>query len=533
MLSLISFLTYARTLGNGLTGRDLPGLLLKFKEASLVELFSQGLPDEVGSFYRPFAALTFQLNFRWFGLDALGYHLTDLMVHVFVVLALYAFLRAALPMRREVALLAGGIMALHPAAVEVIPNISHRMDALVTLFVLLALWCVARLPFEAVSPRRFRFLYLLSLLWLVLAMLSKEVGFIGFLLIGSYWFLLGRAPSLWLRARAAALAMLPYAFVTVVLFWWRAQVLNGAGMLTLGGFAAAPGDWLKQRTSDFINYVWFLLAPQSLYPGAFDENQLGFFLRANTLQILILGIGIGSLLLLWWTRRHLSAYRWQLTNGERMALFAVLWLLIPFLLYAVTLFRFRYIYFSIPPFAILIAFVTVALASAYDAAAARSPHRERTAAGLQVMVYGVGLFACLILLGQLLYLSPLVQAYDNFYDSGQGARALIASFEANEKEFRTASAITVQNLPDPQWEPSWTKPQPRELSHLWVPAFYRLVIGDTTPKWCVASFVKSNRAAAPVEFVRYADGQVRITYSAADTAARTTFKGCCQSTFCK
>ncbi|HJN75398.1 MAG TPA: hypothetical protein QGF58_15830 [Myxococcota bacterium] len=113
------------------------------------------LTDGVGganaNFFRPTANLHFKLLRTLFGDWALGWQAWDLGLHLACVVLLGLVVRAAGGGPRT-ALLAGGLAALHPLGVEVVPAVARNIDLLLSLLVLgsaLALlrgrWVVAAL----------------------------------------------------------------------------------------------------------------------------------------------------------------------------------------------------------------------------------------------------------------------------------------------------------------------------------------------------------------------------------------------------
>jgi hypothetical protein len=98
---------------------------------------------------------------------------------------------------------------------------------------------------------------------------------------------------------------------------------------------------------------------------------------------------------------------------------------------------------------------------------------------------------------------------------------------------KAAESIVVENLPVPRWRASWTNPQPRELENIWVPAYYRLVTGDTEPEWCVKSTVLSGDYFVPFDTVTDAKGEYQILFKSPANGEHVSYQGCCQEFFCK
>lgn len=123
--------------------------------------------------YRPVIPFTFWVNFRLFGLNPFGYHLTNLIFHFANVLLIYQlvvtldktsdrYLRSILPF------IGAAIYALLPFS-EAVSWIDGRYDVFVTFFYLLSL-----LTYFASKIKNRSFLKLFSLISFILALLSKE-----------------------------------------------------------------------------------------------------------------------------------------------------------------------------------------------------------------------------------------------------------------------------------------------------------------------------------------------------------------------
>lgn len=98
--------------------------------------------------YQPFAWLTLAADHSLWGLDARGYHVTNVVIHALTTLALLAFARRFLDAwhrgwsarrRAWAATLAAALFALHPLRCESVCWITERRDVLSGLFFVLAL----------------------------------------------------------------------------------------------------------------------------------------------------------------------------------------------------------------------------------------------------------------------------------------------------------------------------------------------------------------------------------------------------------
>ncbi len=93
---------------------------------------------EVSHYYRPLITLTFFLDMQIWGLHPLGFHLTNVLAHAGVTLAVLAVARRILDGGLAAAICAL-VFSLHPLHTESVSFVSGRTDVIATLFFLLAL----------------------------------------------------------------------------------------------------------------------------------------------------------------------------------------------------------------------------------------------------------------------------------------------------------------------------------------------------------------------------------------------------------
>ena len=124
--------------------------------------------------YYPLVHTTFWIEYRLWGLDPLGYHVTNVLLHALASLLLWRVLRILAP---AIALPTAAVFAVHPVLVESVAWITERKNTLSGVFYLGA--ALAYLRFSPVTNRRESsrrgLLYALSLVLFVAALLSKTV----------------------------------------------------------------------------------------------------------------------------------------------------------------------------------------------------------------------------------------------------------------------------------------------------------------------------------------------------------------------
>ena len=259
---LAATLAHRESLSYWFTSADTIPLIASAQTESLADLdgvFTEPLMagtrfEEVGLFYRPLSTLSFALDYALWGLDPAGYHLTNLLLHGgTAVLAAVALV--AVTGRRGAGYLGGLLFAIHPLTAEVVPTAGRRQDVLMTFFLLGALVLLVRASrsLREGTPRcprgdRSAFAgsvgcsaFAGSVGCYGLALLAKEPALVFPGMVAA-WIALeyGRAragpdgsvlrnaltPA---AARAAALAVVPYAVVTGIYLAVRISVLGEVG----------------------------------------------------------------------------------------------------------------------------------------------------------------------------------------------------------------------------------------------------------------------------------------------------------------
>jgi protein O-mannosyl-transferase len=181
----------------------------------LVENFRHFLfADGLSSHYRPIQSISFLLDYFLWKNNTLGFHLTNVLLHLGSAILLYFLLRRLLPRLRSpsswrpresfqtaTALLIALVWVVHPVHSAAVDYISGRADSLAFLFATGG-WLLFLRGSE--SPRRSTrcILYFVAAISGELALLSREIALIWFVLFAGYLGFLARTLTRQQRLRA-------------------------------------------------------------------------------------------------------------------------------------------------------------------------------------------------------------------------------------------------------------------------------------------------------------------------------------------
>jgi len=120
--------------------------------------------------YHPLTTLSYAIEFKLFGLNAMGYHTTNILIHL-INTALVFLLILKISSRKEIAIICALFFGIHPMRVESVVWISERKDLLYTTFYLGALYFYCEYIRNSATRK-----YLLVIVFFVLSLLSKSAA---------------------------------------------------------------------------------------------------------------------------------------------------------------------------------------------------------------------------------------------------------------------------------------------------------------------------------------------------------------------
>jgi Flp pilus assembly protein TadD len=276
LIALLTLACFSPALQAGFIDWDEDPLLIKnlgYRGLGLAQLGWMFTTTRMGH-YMPLTWFSYAWDFVNWGMNPLGYHLTNLLVHCASAAVLYLIALRLLALARPAAdprslwpgaLFAALVWAIHPLRVESVAWVTERRDVLSGLFFLLAvLGYVGYCGEEPGGPRRRR-LYWLSLGSFTLALLSKGiVATLPAVLLLLDVYPLRRIGD-WPSARRALLEKIPFlalALAAVAVGFWA--VVRGGGMTPVGQLG-----WLGRAAVSVYAvafYLWTSVWPAGLSP---------------------------------------------------------------------------------------------------------------------------------------------------------------------------------------------------------------------------------------------------------------------------
>jgi tetratricopeptide (TPR) repeat protein len=288
-------------LGNGFVNYDDPIYVTK-NEAIRTRFNAASVRRAMTSIdalnWHPLTWMSLQLDYRLYELKPLGYHLTNLLLHLASTLILFGALNAMTGAVWRSALTAA-LFAVHPLHVESVAWVAERKDVLSGLFWMLTMAVYAR---YARAPSAGR--YLLVTVSLALGLMAKPmlVTLPFVLLLLDYWPLRRAETETVKSAGWLIIEKLPFFALAAgaSVMTWQAQHTGGA----IESFEHYPLDVrIENSLVSYVRYIGFTIWPRGLavlypHPG----NTLPLW------QVIAAGLGLVAITVLTFLMRRRAPY---------------------------------------------------------------------------------------------------------------------------------------------------------------------------------------------------------------------------------
>jgi tetratricopeptide (TPR) repeat protein len=252
--------------------------------------------------YWPVTSSTFWFEWRLWGANPLGYHLTNLSLHLVEALLLWVILRR---LRIPGAWLGALLFAVHPVNVESVAWINQRKNLVAMLFYLLSIYGFLRTPVgspggtRAPAPGRAGAWYAFSLAAFALAMLSKgSVALLPVVLLGIVaW---RRRPAIRDLAWLAPFCLVAGVLTGVDVWFQRHQLVTGEIVRHAGAIERLLGAGAV---------VWFYLS-KAVLPIGLMLFYPGWHIQAGDLLWWLPLLGALALTALLWRTSRGACFAW-------------------------------------------------------------------------------------------------------------------------------------------------------------------------------------------------------------------------------
>ncbi len=172
LILVVTAIIYLPSLNNGFVYWDDP--LYVVNNTLIKHMNPSAIMKMFGSFhygaYKPLTMLSLALDHHFFKLDPFGYHLTNVLLHLFNVVLVFWFI-FLITDKAAVAFITTLLFALHPLRVESVVWIAERKDCLYAFFYLQAL-----IYYFLHLKKNLQRYYWLSLSCFLFSLLSKPMG---------------------------------------------------------------------------------------------------------------------------------------------------------------------------------------------------------------------------------------------------------------------------------------------------------------------------------------------------------------------
>ncbi|UCC94798.1 MAG: tetratricopeptide repeat protein [Candidatus Omnitrophota bacterium] len=245
-------------------------------------------------YYRPLQIITYAFDYSFWRLNVIGYHLTNILLHIGAALLIY-WLISLLFGDRILAFLTSIFFVIHPIHTEAVAYISGRADCLVAVFILLC--CVFYIKYLEKSNIVF---YLCMICCYMLALLSRENSLILPVILALYHYTFKKKIKL-----ESFMSVVGLTFIFILLRLTALKFLLPPASSSTTVIQRVPGFFVA-----LTNYLKLLFVPFSLHMEY--ENTLFAFTAPKA----IVGIFLCLLLLI---------YAFKMRNKNRLIFFSISW----------------------------------------------------------------------------------------------------------------------------------------------------------------------------------------------------------------
>ncbi len=182
LILAIVFVVHNSYLSNGFTWLDQNDIIEGKAILPITELYKAFIiPFGETSFYRPLVTILNSVDHFFYGDRASGYHVTNLLLHIGVVILVPSFLSLFFKLSKAQLLVSALFVGIHPASILIVGSSTQRQEPLFLIFTMLTL-----IAYHKAHAGR-KIWYLFSSLFFLLALLSKETAVVVIPVLIIFW----------------------------------------------------------------------------------------------------------------------------------------------------------------------------------------------------------------------------------------------------------------------------------------------------------------------------------------------------------
>jgi tetratricopeptide (TPR) repeat protein len=326
---LLTLLVYSNSISNDFTNWDDNELVVENPQIRSLDL--DGIitifTPKAGKTYQPVRVLSHAIDYRFWQLNPVGYHLGNIILHGLSAVVLYLLLASILghicetismESNRIIALFAALLFVVHPVNVEAVTWISSRKYGLLGLFYFSAFYFYVK---SSEKRRHYKIHYAASISSYVVAILSSPFSITLPAMLLLYDFCRNRDNNLFQVIKPKLRSYLPYLLLAVcqlVLFWISFSTTSGPTPTIKGHHLNNPFYTFLTMSRVMYQYMVNLICPLWLNNMYVDHTSTSIF----EYKVMILLIAVLFLLVI---------IILQARMGNKFSLFCFGWFVVTWL----------------------------------------------------------------------------------------------------------------------------------------------------------------------------------------------------------
>jgi len=401
-------------------------------------------------YFRPLSSISWGIDAAIWGLNPLGYHLTDLVLHIANSLLLHTLLRnttsfvsgkgtqGQLDINHVAAALAALMFAIHPVAQEVVPAIARRADLLFAFFLLLTMHGVLHM-LQNPSARSIVIANLLA----ALTFTTKEPALAtpGFAM--AFVLCFSSVPLFKERILQCLRLCWPMLLLALLYFAYRWQVLGG-----MGGYAEIEA-WAHLPFSKGLTGSIRPVVCTLLLPGGLDACAA----IPRIQSLLVVMVLAAAVALLVWQQHNRDAVYTRITAFFVLALGGGV-----IVLHALT---------GTPAYlrTLYVGLLFISMQSAWTMVMLINSLRDKTTAAIARGLHATGALVLSLAAASVVYGALHGQYINEWHELAEVSRPAVEDFDAGLADMQDNGAAYLVNVPyrrKPAWggNTGWVNPYP-------------------------------------------------------------------------